>query len=77
MTEKKTWFSAVERPILKLGLPNFRWSLLFKTKNQLFLTFAEKRQITETAVFGGYGGKTVAAKIDISYLFIITIKEYI
>ncbi len=21
---KKTWFSAVERPILKLGLPNFR-----------------------------------------------------
>ena len=26
---KKTWFSAVERPILKLGSPNFRWSFNF------------------------------------------------
>ena len=26
---KKTCFSVVERPILKLGLPNFRWSPYF------------------------------------------------
>ena len=46
--------TAVERPIFKLGLPNFEY--FFVTKKSLFLTIAEKRPITETAVFGGYGG---------------------
>jgi len=32
--------------------------LFFITKKLLFLIIAEKRQITETAIFGGYGGKT-------------------
>jgi len=32
--------------------------LFFITKKLLFLTIAEKRQITETAIFGGCGGKT-------------------
>ena len=30
--------------------------LFFITKKLLFLTIAEKRKITETAIFGGYGG---------------------
>ena len=46
-------------------------------KKSLFLTIAEKRQITETAVFGGYGGKTAVGGGNLYfYLFIITIKDY-
>ncbi len=51
--------------------------LFLVTKKSLFLTIAEKRQITETAVFGGNGGKTaVGGKIFNFYLFITTIKNY-
>ena len=44
------------------------------TKKLPFLTFAEKWRITETAVFGGYGGKkAVGGGVLYFYLFIITI----
>ncbi|MCP4052505.1 MAG: hypothetical protein GY739_05445 [Mesoflavibacter sp.] len=51
--------------------------LFFIPKKLLFLTIAEKRQITETAIFGGCGGKTaVGGGGGYFYLFIITIKYY-
>jgi len=51
--------------------------LFFITKKLLFLTIAEKRQITETAIFGGCGGKTAVGGENLYfYLLIITIKYY-
>ncbi|MCP4058964.1 MAG: hypothetical protein GY738_16960 [Pseudoalteromonas sp.] len=51
--------------------------LFFITKKLLFLTIAEKRQMTETAIFGGCGFKTaVGGGGEYFYQFIITIKNY-
>ena len=46
--------------------------LFFITKKLLFLIIAKKRQITETAIFGGYGGKTAVGGANYYfYLFIV------
>ncbi len=51
--------------------------LFFIPKKLLFLTVAEKRKITETAIFGGYGGKAaVGGGNKYFYLFNIIIKDY-
>ncbi len=39
---------------------------------KLFLTFAEKRRITEIAVFGGYGGKKAVVGGDINFFLFIS-----
>ncbi len=41
--------------------------LFFIPKKLLFLTVAEKQQITETAIFGGCGGKTAVGGGNYDY----------
>ncbi len=50
----------------------------FITKKLLFLTFAEKRRITETAEFGGFGGfdgKMAVGEGDLYFYLFIYVYE--
>ena len=49
----------VEQPISKQGILNFSCSLFFHNKKIISLTIATKWQITEIAIFSGYGGNYI------------------
>ena len=60
--------TAVERPILKLGLPNFIWIFKFYNKKITYSNLCQNNV--------GYGGKKAVVGGDLYfYLFIIKIKE--
>ena len=50
--------------------------LFFITKKLLFLITAEKRQITETAIFGGYGGKTAVGGANKYFYLCVVAQEF-